>query len=158
MNITANARIDSREELIQKLKHKVTLKQSPTDAELILHAYEAWGDDCVKHLIGDFAFAIWDSRLQRFFCARDHFGVKPFFFTYISNSFKFSSTLNELCLDPRVSNTLNEAAIGDYLLFGVNQDLSTTTFKDIQRLPPGHTLTVSKDSIRIQRYWTPAIF
>lgn len=157
MNITANARIDSREELIQKLKHKVTLKQSPTNAELILHAYDAWGDDCVKHLIGDFAFAIWDSRLQRFFCARDHFGVKPFFFTYISNSFKFSSTLNDLRLDPRVSNTLNEAAIGDYLLFGVNQDLSTTTFKDIQRLPPGHTLIVTKDSITIRRYWTPEI-
>jgi asparagine synthase (glutamine-hydrolysing) len=157
MNITANARIDSREELIQKLKHKVTLKQSPTDAELILHAYEAWGDDCVKHLIGDFAFAIWDSRLQRFFCARDHFGVKPFFFTYISNSFKFSSTLNELRLDPRVSNTLNEAAIGDYLLFGVNQDLSTTTFKDIQRLPPGHTLIITKESIEMRRYWTPEI-
>ena len=69
--ITANARIDGREELIAKLHGKLTLKSSPSDAELILNAYEAWGEDCVKHLIGDFAFAIWDNRLQRFFCARD---------------------------------------------------------------------------------------
>jgi len=155
LRLTANARIDGREELIAKLSGKLTLKESPTDEELILYAYEAWGEDCVKHLIGDFAFAIWDSRLQRFFCARDHFGVKPFFFTHISNSFNFSSTLNEL--RPQVSDTLNEIAIGDYLLFGVNRDLSTTTFKDIQRLPPGHSLTVTNGSIKTRRYWTPEI-
>ena len=157
MIITANARIDGRQELIAKLSGKLTLKSSPSDAELILYAYEAWGEDCVKHLIGDFAFAIWDNRLQRFFCARDHFGVKPFFYTHIEDSFKFSSTLNELRLDPRVSNALNEVALGDYLLFGLNRDLSTTTFKDIQRLPPGHSLTVTKESIKLRRYWSPAV-
>ena len=57
------------------------------DAELILQAYETGGDDCVKHLIGDFSFAIWDGRKQRYFCARDHFGVKPFYYTYIDNEF-----------------------------------------------------------------------
>ena len=158
LRLTANARLDGRQELIAKLRGKLTLKSFPSDEELILHAYEAWGDDCVKHLIGDFAFAIWDSRLQRFFCARDHFGVKPFFFTYISNSFKFSSTLNELRLDPKVSDALNAVAIGDYLVFGLNQDLSTTIFKDIQRLPTGHTLTVTKESIKVRRYWAPEIF
>src|SRR6185369_3632848 len=122
---------------------------------LILDAYEKWGDDCVKHLFGDFAFAIRDERNQRWFCARDHFGVKPFYYTYIDDEFAFSSSLNELRLDPRVSNTLNEIAVGDYLLFGVNQDLSTTIFKDIQRLPPGHTLTVANGSLKIQRYWSP---
>jgi asparagine synthase (glutamine-hydrolysing) len=122
---------------------------------LILSAYKKWGEDCVKHLFGDFAFAIWDDREQRYFCARDHFGVKPFYYTYIDNTFAFSSSLNELRLDPRVSNTLNEIAIGDYLLFGVNQDLSTTIFKDIHRLPPGHTLTVANGSITKRRYWTP---
>jgi asparagine synthase (glutamine-hydrolysing) len=125
------------------------------DAESILDAYEKWGDDCVKHLIGDFAFAIWDARRQRYFCARDHFGVKPFYFTHIDNEFAFSSSLNELRLNPRVSNTLNEIAVGDYLLFGVNQDLSTTIFKDIQRLKPGHTLTVANGSITIKPYWSP---
>jgi asparagine synthase (glutamine-hydrolysing) len=122
---------------------------------VILNAYEKWGEDCVKHLFWDFAFAIWDDRKQRYFCARDHFGVKPFYYTHIDNQFAFSNSLNELRLNPRVSNTLNEIAVGDYLLFGVNQDLSTTIFKDIQRLPPGHTLTVANGAITTRRYWTP---
>lgn len=151
--IKANARLDARDELTAKLR----LPTSLTDAELILHAYAAWGEECVKHLIGDFAFAIWDSRARRFFCARDHFGVKPFYFTHVANEFVFSSSLNELRLNPRVSNTLNEIAVGDYLLFGVNQDLSTTIFKDIQRLPAGHSLTVANGSITTRRYWTPEV-
>ena len=105
--ITANARLDARDELTAKLR----LNGSLTDAELILHAYAAWGEECVKHLIGDFAFAIWDSRARRYFCARDHFGVKPFYFTQVANEFAFSSSLNELRLNPGVSNTLNEIAI-----------------------------------------------
>lgn len=132
-------------------------ENSLTDDELILNAYEKWGEDCVKHLIGDFAFAIWDERLQRLFCARDHMGVKPFFYTHVGGSFNFSSTLNELRLIPGVSNALNKIAIGDYLLFGVNQDNSTTIFKDIQRLPPGHTLTFANNEIKIRRYWAPSL-
>jgi len=143
--ITANARIDGREDL----------NKHASDAEVILNAYEKWGEDCVNHLIGDFVFVIRDDRQQRFFCARDHFGVKPFYYTHIDNKFVFSSSLRELRLNPRVSNTLNEIAVGDYLLFGVNQDLSTTIFKDIQRLPPGHSLTVANGSIMRRRYWTP---
>ena len=153
--LKANARIDGREELVQKLN--LTLKDSPSDDELILHAYETWGEDCINHLIGDFAFAIWDGRSHRLFCARDHFGVKPFFYTHISDHFNFSSSLNALRLDGHVSDTLNEIAIGDYLLFGVNQDHSTTIFKDIQRLPPGHTLTVANNTVKIRRYWSPSI-
>src|SRR5262245_18166124 len=149
LTIQANARLDARDELIAKLEF------NGSDAELILRAYEKWGDTCVKHLIGDFAFAIWDGSKQRYFCARDHFGVKPFYFTHIDDDSAFSSSLNELRLNPRVSNTLNEIAVGDYLLFGVNQDLSTTIFKDIQRLNPGHTLTVANGSVTVKPYWTP---
>ena len=127
------------------IRENLQLKANARDEELILSAYEKWGEDCVKHLTGDFAFAIWDERSQRLFCARDHFGVKPFFYTYINGNFNFSSTLNDL--RPGVSNRLNEIAIGDYLLFGVNQDNSTTIFQDIQRLPPGHTLTLANNEI-----------
>lgn len=152
LSITANARIDGREDLIAKLPRPPRTKD---DAELILLAYETWGEECVKHLIGDFAFSIRDSRSRRMFCARDHFGVKPFFFTYLDNNFQWSTKLNELRADPRVSDALNETAIGDYLLFGLNQDLSTTTFRDIQRLPPAHSLTLENNSITMRRYWTP---
>jgi asparagine synthase (glutamine-hydrolysing) len=151
--LLADARLDARAELINKLN--LAPQTSPNDAELILHAYEEWGEACVEHLLGDFVFAIWDTRKRRLFCARDHLGVKPFFFANVANSFIFSNTLNVVRLDRRVSDELNEVAVGDYLLFGLNQDLSTTIFRDIQRLPPAHTLTISGNEIKTFRYWTP---
>ena len=151
-SITADARIDGRENLIAKLPHP---PQTEDDAELILLAYQAWGEDCVKHLHGDFAFKIRDSRSQQLFCARDHFGVKPFFYARVEHNFLFSTSLNELRADPRISDTLNETAIGDYLVFGLNQDLSSTTFRDIQRLPAAHTLTIKNGEMTVRRYWHP---
>src|SRR5688572_1624256 len=127
------------------------------DTETIVRAHQDWGDDCVNHLLGDFAFAVWDKRSRRLFCARDHFGVKPFFYARVANSFIFSNTLNVLRLDPRVSDVLNETAVGDYLAFGLNQDLTSTIFRDIQRLPAGHTLSLSNGSITTRRYWSPAV-
>ena len=124
----------------------------------IFQAYENWGERCVEHLAGDFAFAIWDKRSRQLFCARDHFGVKPFFFARVGESFIFSNTFNVLRADPRVTDELNETAVGDYLAFGSNQDLSTTIFRDIQRLPAAHTLTLSHSgSLTTRRYWTPAV-
>ena len=151
-SITAHARIDGREDLIAKLPHP---PQTEDDAELILLAYQTWGEDCVKHLHGDFAFKIWDSRSQQLFCARDHFGVKPFFYARVEDSFLFSTRLNELRADPRISDALNETAIGDYLVFGLNQDLSTTAFRDIQRLPAAHSLTIKNGATTVRRYWHP---
>ena len=92
--LTADARIDARADLIAKLEAKGRAgAKLANDAELILHAYHAWGDDCVNHLIGDFAFAIWDGRESRVFCARDHFGVKPFYYAQRRHFFVFSNTL-----------------------------------------------------------------
>ena len=152
--LSADARLDGRHELIAKLRKN--FETPPTDAELILHAYATWQDDCVKHLIGDFAFAIWDSTRERLFCARDHLGVRQFFYTYANNQFVFSNTLNSLRLHPHVSNNLNELAVGDFLVFGLNQDPSTTIFADIQRVPRAHTLVVSREGVRVQKYWRPA--
>src|SRR2546430_218834 len=78
--ITADARLDARTELLQELKRRGHETQPGTpDSELILHAYAAWGPDCVDHLQGDFSFGIWDARNKQLFCARDHFGTKPFY-------------------------------------------------------------------------------
>jgi len=143
--ITADARIDG------------CVNKDLTDVERLVRAYETWGEDCVDHLIGDFAFAIWDKRKRRLFCARDHFGVKPFFYTRAGNSFIFSNTLNALRLDPRISDELNETAIADYLESGLNQDLSTTVFRAIRRLPGGHTLSLTDEAIKTRCYWTPAV-
>jgi asparagine synthase (glutamine-hydrolysing) len=155
--ITADARIDCREELKGKLIELEGGKvhgPTATDSDLILRSYAVWGADCVQHLRGDFAFAIWDARRKLLFCARDHFGVKPFYYTEPGELLLFSNTLDCLRQHPEVSAELNDAAIGDFLLFGVNCDIATTTFRDIRRLPPAHVMTVSPEGLRIQRYWS----
>ena len=153
--ITADARIDARAELIEKLHCKgSTVSSSDADHQLILHAYRAWGGACVEHLLGDFSFAIWDGPQRRLFCARDHFGVKPFFYARVGGALIFSNTLNGLRLHPGVSAKLNDRAIADFLLFDSNQDMTTTTFADIQRLPPAHTLECVVDTLSVRRYWT----
>jgi asparagine synthase (glutamine-hydrolysing) len=154
--ITADARIDCREELEKKLEQqgRGAASRTTTDSDLILRAYAAWGADCVQHLRGDFAFAIWDARKKLLFCARDHFGVKPFYYSDLGERFLFSNTLNCLRQHPDVSDDLNDAAIGDFLLFGLNCDAATTTFRDIRRLPAAHAMTVNSEGLRIQRYWS----
>jgi len=153
--VTADARVDGRVELRDKLGGERVAGLDPvTDVELILHAYRRWDTGCVDHLLGDFAFAIWDGRKQRLFCARDHFGVKPFFYARVGNVLLFGNTLNCLRLHPGVSDALNEVAIGDFLLCGQNQDAATTTFADIQRLPGAHCLALLGDQLSVSRYWS----
>jgi asparagine synthase (glutamine-hydrolysing) len=155
--ITADARIDCRDELIGKLIEREGGKLCgpiATDSDLILRSYAVWGADCVQHLRGDFAFAVWDAQRKLLFCARDHFGIKPFYYSELGELFLFSNTLNCLRQHPEVSSELNDVAIGDFLLFGLNCDVATTTFRDIRRLPPAHCMTVSSEGLRIQRYWS----
>ena len=153
--ITADARIDARPELKAELEAagRRDVKDA-TDVELILHAYHAWGDDCVRHLLGDFAFAIWDGPRRRLLCARDHFGVKPFYYARVADAFVFSNTLECVRLHPAVSSGLNELAIADFLLFGWNQEPDTTTFRDIRSLPPAHRLVLDERGLHVARYWT----
>ena len=150
--IVADARLDAREELIDKLQGsgRVGCSKAP-DCDLILHAYAEWGTACVDHLRGDFSFAVWDAPHKQLFCARDHFGIKPFYYSQIGEIFICSNTLNCLRLHPAVTNELNDRAVGDFLLFGLNCDNATTFFHDIQRLPPAHTLTISRHGAQFLR-------
>jgi asparagine synthase (glutamine-hydrolysing) len=154
--ITADARIDCRTELLEELvRAGRRVETGGSDSALILQAYDAWGEHCLAHLRGDFAFAIWDAARKQLFCARDHFGIKPFFYAVKEDIFLFSNTLNCLRMHPEISAELNEAAIGDFLLFGLNCDISATAFRDVQRLPAAHFLMVSSDQLRRARYWSP---
>ena len=154
--ITADARLDARTELLQELKRRGDeLQPGAPDSELILHAYAAWGSACVDHLRGDFSFGIWDAKNKQLFCARDHFGIRPFYYAQLGNLFLFSNTLNCIRLHSDVSEEMNDAAIGDFLLFGLNYDNSTTSFRDVQRLAPAHYLTLSANGLTITRYWKP---
>jgi asparagine synthase (glutamine-hydrolysing) len=161
--LTGHARIDGRRELLTELgKHfqdrKVSFQTNPDsfppDGDLILMAYKIWGEECVAHLIGDFSFAIWDSRKGQLFCARDQMGVGQFYYARKNGCFVFSNTLNCLRSHPEVSATLNDVALGDYLLFGLNHDKTTTIYTDIQRLPRAHSLTVTSDAVRTKEYLT----
>jgi len=154
--ITADARLDGRAEFIAELERsgRVVRANAP-DSELILHAYATWGTPSVEHLRGDFSFALWDAQNKQLFCARDHFGIKPFYYLERGDLFLFSNTLNCIRMHPEVSSELNEAAIGDFLLFGLNCDNAATSFRDIQRLPPAHSLSISPEGVKIRRYWTP---
>ncbi len=127
-----------------------------SDTETILHAWEEYGADCVQHFRGMFAFAIWDKNKRRLFCARDRMGIKPFYYWHQGNVFAFASEIKALLEHPAVSARLNESAIQEYLAFGYTSG-ETTLFSGIQRLAPGHTLTVDivdgKPAISIASYW-----
>lgn len=153
--IAADARIDGREELCTSLRRAGSAPAgNAPDSLLILHAYAAWGEQCLQHIRGDFAFGIWDVRRKTLFCARDHLGIKPFYFAERKDFFLFSNTLDCVRAHPAVPDDLNEAAIADFLLFGLNCDPAATTFRAIRRLPPAHFLRVSADGLRMLRYWS----
>jgi asparagine synthase (glutamine-hydrolysing) len=153
--IVADARVDAHADLIAKVAARGEyVEHGATDVELLLRAYRTWGEECVEHLLGDFAFAVWDGPRQRLFCARDHLGVKPFFYAHLGGTVIFSNTLDCIRQHPAVSEKLNDLAIADFLLFDLNQDLATTSFVDIQRIPPAHRATWSASGLRMSRYWT----
>jgi asparagine synthase (glutamine-hydrolysing) len=152
--ITADCRIDARDELIAALVSRGSrVEKNAPDPEVILHAYALWGEDCLVHLLGDFSFAIWDGRARRLFAARDHFGIKAFFYARAGQSLVFSNLLNCVRLYPGISNRLDEVAIADFLMFGNAQDFERTTFSAIRRLPPAHVMTISGSEPHLRRYW-----
>jgi asparagine synthase (glutamine-hydrolysing) len=153
--IVADARVDAQKELIAKLSDRGEhVARGVTDVELLLRAYRVWNERCVEHLLGDFAFAIWDGVRRRLFCARDHLGVKPFLYANLGSTLIFSNTLDCIRRHPGVSGALNDLAIADFLVFGLNQDLGTTSFADIQRMPPAHRATWCSNGVQMERYWT----
>jgi asparagine synthase (glutamine-hydrolysing) len=151
--ITADARIDNRSELIKSLDGE--LSSTPAgDAEIILAAYLAWDIACVDHLLGDFAFAIWDPRRHRLFCARDHLGIRPFYYHQAGHFFTFASEPRALLTLPQVPYRINEGRIADFLITQLEGiDKTSTFFEEVYRLPPAHTLIVTPDSMQKQRYW-----
>src|SRR3989449_1054025 len=148
--LAADARIDNRGELCSLLP----APSDATDADLILAAYERWDETCPEHLLGDFAFAIWDAREQRLFCARDHFGVKPFYYHHrLGRLFAFASEIKGLLALPDVPRRLNETRVADYLV-PLLEDKEITFYEEIVRLPPAHWMTVDREGIRRQEYWS----
>jgi asparagine synthase (glutamine-hydrolysing) len=151
--ITADLRLDNRSELTTELGWRHESHAVP-DARLVLAAYERWGERCVEHLLGDFAFALWDERQGQLFCARDHLGVRPFYYYHgPGRLFAFASEIKGLlALGDVPPPRLNEVRVADYLV-RVFDDKAGTFYENVLRLPPAHTLVLSRDGIRLREYW-----
>ena len=125
--------------------------RTTSDTEVILKAYEKWGESCVDHLRGMFAFAIWDEKKQNLFCARDRFGIKPFYYTQTSAGFVFASEIKALL--PFVQEIATDwEGFRDYLSFQFTLG-EKTLFKGIKQLLPAHTLRYKSNNVSVRKYW-----
>ncbi|MFI5071588.1 MAG: asparagine synthase (glutamine-hydrolyzing) [Terriglobales bacterium] len=123
------------------------------DTETIVHLYEEYGRDCVQHLRGMFAFAIWDSNQRRLFVARDRLGIKPLYYRLASDSFLFGSEIKVILAHPAAEAKFHRAALPEYLAFGYLSG-QETFYDGILKLMPGHTLELSENGeVLIQQYW-----
>jgi asparagine synthase (glutamine-hydrolysing) len=131
--------------------------RSRCDAEVVLHLYEEYGADCVHHLRGMFAFAIWDSRRRQLLLARDRIGVKPLYFAALpGEALLFGSEIKALFGHPALATRLNDDALSLYLTFAATP-APRTLFAGVEKLPPGHRLVVDATTGRrtLERYWQP---
>jgi asparagine synthase (glutamine-hydrolysing) len=152
--LTADARIDNRDELLSALGLTDRPAQAISDSVLILAAYERWQEKCLGRFLGDFAFAIWDRRKRTLFCARDHFGLRPlYYYCRPGKLFAFASEIKTLLCLPEVPRRLNELRVADYLQ-GIFNDKTSTFYQDIVRLPPAHGFTIGAGSIDQRCYWS----
>lgn len=153
--ITADARIDNRDELKNHLRLSSDSERVIPDSTLILRAYEKWGRDCVDHLLGAFVFAIWDPRERHLFCAKDHFGVRPLYYYHEQGKlFAFASEIKALFQVDGVPKVPDEVKVADHLMAPVEEDVTRTYFKHVRRLAPAHTLVVKSDSAINNQYWS----
>jgi asparagine synthase (glutamine-hydrolysing) len=155
--LVMDGRIDNWESLRSELTAARIALHTITDAELVLAAYEKWGHECLSHIDGDFAFAIWDTKERALFCARDRFANKPFHYHWDGNTFAFASDLRPLLDLPWVSRVLNESLIAQF--FASEWYSHDETFwQNVLRLPAAHRLQVTANGLSIKRYWEPDLF
>lgn len=151
LTITADARIDNRGELYDKLALSPLERTQTTDSQLILKTYQKWGKDCVQHLVGDFTFAIWDQAKEQLYCARDHIGIRPFCYYYADDNFIFASEKKGLFASGLVSQEIDREYFIDLVCYIF--DHTSTQYKNVFRLPPAHYLVVSAAGLEIEQYW-----
>jgi asparagine synthase (glutamine-hydrolysing) len=122
------------------------------DTEAIVHAFEEFGPECVQHLNGIFTFAIWDTKRQELFLARDRIGVKPLFYTLTDRSLIFASELKVMLSHPLIERKIDLVSLNEYLTFEY-VPTPRSMIKGVKKLPPGHTLTVRAGQVDVRQYW-----
>jgi asparagine synthase (glutamine-hydrolysing) len=152
LTITYNGEIYNYPELRRRLEAKGYVFRSNSDTEAILHLYDELGPRCVEQLNGIFAIAIWDQPRQRLFLARDHFGIKPLYYTSGTGRFAFASEAKTLFCLPDLPRRLDPAGLDEFLTFLWVPE-PRTALEGIEKLPAGHYLTVSDRTFEMVRYW-----
>lgn len=149
-----NGEIYNYRELMEKLVSRGHRFRSKTDTEVILHAYEEWGRDCLDQFNGMWAFALWDGRRRELFCARDRLGIKPFYYTITDDSFLFASEIKALRAYPGVGRQPNEEMVSAFLAWGLADHTDRTMFEGVLQLLPAHYIVVGGDGITEHAaYW-----
>lgn len=152
LTVVADCRLDNRPELFDALSIDDSPERVP-DSQLLLAAYREWGEDCVEHLLGAFAFVVWDADRQRAFCARDHFGAKPLYYHRTDDVFAVASEPKALLELPTVAPRLDERKVGDFLTEQF-EDKEISIFEELRRLPPAHAASVGQDTSEQWQYWS----
>lgn len=152
LRIVFNGEIYNFVELRQELQQAGHIFKTRSDTEVILHGYEEWGTGCTQRFNGIFAFAIWDSKNESLFLARDHLGVKPLYYTVVGSRVVFASEIKALLQDPQCPKEVSLEALGQ--LFTLRYVPSPNTlFRGISKLPPAHWMVVTSEGIKTQRFW-----
>jgi asparagine synthase (glutamine-hydrolysing) len=159
LRLVYNGEIYNYPELMEELVAKGHRFHSRCDAEVILHAYEEWGRDCLARFAGMWAFALWDSRKGELFCARDRFGIKPFYYARAGDMVLFASEIKALLAHPEVGRRPDDPLLLTFLAWGVLDHTGGTMFEGIRQLQPCHRITFSRDGGEgtPERYWDLAM-
>jgi len=154
--LAMDGRVDNFEELRRELLARGALLRDRSDAELVLRAYEVWGEDCPDLFIGEFVFFIWDARQRRLFGARDAAGTRHFYHHAGNGWLAFGSEIKGLLALGRIEPRLNESWLLDYLVDEFDRvDEIGTFYQDIYRMPAGHAMSVTEQGVKTWRYWNP---
>ncbi len=151
--IVYNGQIYNTEELREDLKSHGFDFEGHSDTEVLLKAYVFYKEEVVNKLNGIFAFAVWDEKNKSLFLARDHFGVKPLYYSYINNSFVFASEVKAILQYPDIKPELDEQGICEMFGIGPAHTNGITAFKNIYELKPANCMVFNENGIHIKRYW-----
>lgn len=152
-----NGELYNADEIREELIKKNYEFEGHSDTEVLLNAYIEWGEKCVEHFNGIYAFAIWDDYENKIFASRDRMGVKPFFYAYSKDKLIFGSELKTLLAHPDVEPTLDLDGLLEMFLIGPARIPNSGVFKGIYALKPGYSMTYDRNGLKLYKYWEPKI-
>lgn len=150
--VVFNGELYNYRELTHSLSRRGHKFYTATDTEVLVHAYEEFGEEFLEYLNGMFAFALWDKRKEKLIIGRDRMGIKPLYYTLQDNALIFGSELKTLLSYPNLSKSIDLVALNEYLSFEY-VPTPRSIFQNISKLPPGHALSYQQGKLKVWQYW-----